>query len=568
MIDLYKTLRLEPLESDTKLISVAIESLVDKQEQLDAKSAARASKLIEFAKAHLLSPARKAKYDSEWQSHFGGQTRETAELGVPEVRTTSSTAPRRLDAAFLRLLPSGDPTLRFDRNKFLAESESERESRARAQERAESETYELLRLLQPNPEAPAAEAAFETQVGPAANAELATETWPVVVEPESPVGSNPLVQATAVDLTSGDKIRGKLPERSGNPVSNRGASSASLARKIRRKKDRSLLLIAGGMLGSAALVLATVLILLNRQGSDAGSREVLADLDKNRVGQAANTQKPKVRGSGLGGAFDGGFGGGGNREGGNTAVEFGDPAEVAPAPAASDMLEGQGTAAALDGESRPSMNAEIPNAAQSTKLDQLGGPKPIMEEPLAKPAAVQISEQEREEWRSAVAKIREDLGQQSYNSAAEAFGRLGGLAKTEEQKDELGLLGGVAVLAEDFHFCLMEAIRGLNAGSVLRVKSTELSFVEASGDSIVFRIAGQNQRFLLTELPVGILEALVDLELDRENAESKAKRAAFILLHPRATNLVKPRMLELMREAEDGRAAASGTSRLFEVSGR
>jgi hypothetical protein len=211
----------------------------------------------------------------------------------------------------------------------------------------------------------------------------------------------------------------------------------------------------------------------------------------------------------------------------------------------------------LDDEPQSEKNSGMPMT--SGDLDASPG------EPSEKTDAVQISEQEQRNWRKLVTRIRDDLGQQRYNAAGVALGSLQELAKTEEQKDELGRLSSVATCAEEFHVSLMEAIRGLNAGSMIRVKSTELSFVEATESTIVFRIAGKNQRFPLTELPVGILEALIDLKLDRESASSKAKRAAFILLHPRATDLVKPRMLKLMREAEDRGALTPGTSSLFEV---
>ncbi|RMF44703.1 MAG: hypothetical protein D6753_01910, partial [Planctomycetota bacterium] len=124
------------------------------------------------------------------------------------------------------------------------------------------------------------------------------------------------------------------------------------------------------------------------------------------------------------------------------------------------------------------------------------------------------------------------------------------LAVTPSQVEQLNRLKRLAGLAEDFYNAMLAAINGLGAGEVFTAgTSTPVSFVEGSSELLVVRVFGRNQRYRLTELPLGIAFGLAQLKMDVGEPVVAARQAAFALLHPKTSSVGMERARKLMQEA-------------------
>ena len=81
---------------------------------------------------------------------------------------------------------------------------------------------------------------------------------------------------------------------------------------------------------------------------------------------------------------------------------------------------------------------------------------------------------------------------------------------------------------------------------------------------ISLQIRGRKQTFKLTELQVGVANALVDLKMDTAHPTSLARKAAFALVHPKTNDLALKRGREQMAEAAGAGAVEADMATIFD----
>ncbi|MFN3190873.1 MAG: hypothetical protein ACE361_10155 [Aureliella sp.] len=545
MLDLYKALGLPAFTDDPILIEQAVERLAIKAETLKGDESKRAQKLLLIAKRQLLNHNVRKEYDKQLR----------AEIKAKEAPVVAATAvamgPSTVDWDWSQLdgmLPGGDPQAEFDLSAYLQGASGD--STVDVQQ-AEEEFAQLLSLVGGEP----AKAVNDVPSSPVDDVVIAR---PIPTPRSQPISSG-ANQAASRNEFAADAAMVK-------PAVG-GSSTRSIARNIRRKKDRSLLLAAGGMLLSAAIVLGAVMFILNRSDRDADGGPAAGAA---RQPGAVAVDGTKSNGGGLGGGGGVGRGSGiGSGLGDRLAKLEATPLEPTDEP----MTQAGGSPMPVQNAADEAMNPSVGGSDATTGNGMMAAPAkdPMADSgsengmsPAAPSVAVKLTREEKEAWRSDMIRLRSEFGLQRYESGTNQLARLQDRAVTEEQEEQFIRLSTVANYAEEFLDVFKEAVSGLNAGSVIRVRSNELAFVEAGENQIALRIAGATRRYLFTELPVGILEAIVDLKMDRESGMAKARRAAFLALHPKTNELVLPRARKMMMEAEEQGAVLEGTSRIFD----
>ncbi|MCR9292326.1 MAG: hypothetical protein NXI32_06375 [bacterium] len=495
MIDLYRLLELQPLEADDARIQAALNRcrlLAEKGG--DAKFRKRAARLYELGRSHLLSQQKKAEYDLKWKAVFGRQSSQ-ADMPAGDSETAD---------ALKTHLPDGDPNQAFDLAAYL-ESSADFSPLP-----IDDEFDELMAFLQPsNPAERLGDQQLQTAV--------MTKAPRTAVEPTY--------------LGAGEK-------RSRTPVTSRPAAT-SLAGSLRKKRDHSLLMIAGGLLLSVAVVLAVVLVVtrVGRQPPAVAALPDPQDVVDATPSQEVTPQESALKrpvGSGLPQL--------------KIPTEQGDP--VSENPLTTSMPSDPG---GFEASGKTSSQAATPTDADAAMNDQ--------NKTLDPPAASEptLSPEENQAWQAALRKVHQAIVGWQWEDAPLQLSELNAIAQTSSQRQQMLAMQSALELTQRAHEALLEAIDSLAAGDVLKVRSNQLSFVEGDGEKVVFRIEGRNQRFPLRELPIGILESLLDLKLDSINERAQAQKAALVLIHPKASELVIPRARNALEKAEQNERIAAGT---------
>ncbi|MCA9133876.1 MAG: hypothetical protein KDA45_12005 [Planctomycetales bacterium] len=526
--DLYSLLGLEPLEADRGVIEQALKRLLARAKQAekaqDQPAVKRAARILELGKKNLLQPQRKKLYDEQWRRVHGSPA---AAAAAPAVWDYSELQP---------LLPAGDPQQEFDLGKSL------RLAAQWPEPDYEADFAKLQGVLSSLGTAGAASQPAAEQLVDAkrADAMLVTESAEVAAEVARPQATSALAAVVARD--------------SGRP--------RSLAAQMRKKRERSLLLAVGGLLASLAIVLGFVYLMLPDGKGPPSRAPTLAQTQP--AGAQEDGAKPPaaVRRSGLpqvrgleGSPDTGQANPMESLRPGRDGQAVGETATSSAAPAAAPI-------------------GEVPARTSSAAAENAGGAgvttgatPPATVSPQVPAASVpQLSQADQAEWQTLLVDIRQLLGKQDYAQAASKLQVAEDKAQTGPQQEQLARWTTLASLARDFHTAMSEAIGGMSAGETFVVgRSTQASLVEGGAQHLVVRIRGQNQRFALTELPIGLAYAVADLRLDLESPLSLAKKAAFTLVHPPAANneLALRRAQSLMSQAIAGGAVAQDMMAVF-----
>lgn len=535
--DLYRLLDLSPLEGDRSRIEQALRQVLKhakETQQSDPDESKRSARLLELGKQNLLDAKRKAAYDQKWKLAFG----------APTVEAVVSEWPLE---ELVEVLPEGDPNHPFDLSRFLEQSTELPESTS------ERDFQQLAALL--NGDAEAGAASLE-----AVSLEKSSkQARPVVSTAENPVQTQVFASgANEVAATDSGTSAGPppLPTKSKNP-----ARSHSIARNIRKKRERSLLFAVGGVLVSLVAVLSVLfLVLQNGKKQKGGESPQVASAnpppEKPTGGNSGQPRKPPS-GSGL------------PQVAGLTAeqadaLQNGDMSKKPESTMSSQPLN--------DGADDNQPNSSNQSAQQSSGSPDTGPPGNGMAmaggappENATSDSEPILTDEDKQNWRNEMLAARRLLGEQKYEEASRQLDQLQEAAKTQQQQAQFVRLKTVASLAQECRQALVEAILGLGAGESFTVgKSTPVSFVEGSDVEVVLRISGRNQRFGLTTIPIGIVIGLVDLKLDLEHPSSLARKAAFILLHPGSNDVTLARAKSMMQTAVAERQVPKGIGAIFE----
>lgn len=522
LVDLYRLLGLSPLETDVGRIKTALDHcLLAAKSDGQSAAASRAARIVELGKKNLLDSKRKAAYDRQWQRHFG-------KVLTDQRNSQSAAQDNECDRIALRAaLPTGDPHQAFDLAAYLeATQPGQRCDR-------QSQFQRLLDVLG-HESSTAQRPALSTELAELAAEQLTNDGSEIEVKT-----LHPATKYSAIVSAQGDAA----------------PTSKSLARSIRKKRDRSHLLFVGGMVLSVAAVLTALLVVVKPgQTPQRSSAPQFADGGRSRPAQASEPPQtdPALesnlpRGSGL------------------PKVEI---PRLGPEP-----NQGLGDAESNAGESATSVGSERisstgkpdaggdPGSGASPGNGQQSAGVSVMQ---STGAETEITEADKQRWLEDMLEIRRLLGQQQYEAAQAKLQLVTASVRNEIQQKQLARLVTVAQLAGQCHASLIKAIGQLSAGDTFQVRSTPVSFVEGDQQLVVLRISGENKRYALTEIPIGILEGLLDLQLDSLNLEAQAKKAAFILLHPTANELVLPRVRRMLQEAEKNGRVPPETIAIFD----
>ena len=372
------------------------------------------------------------------------------------------------------LLPQGDPSNPFQPAEYLADRTPEVAARY-------AEDYDkLLNLLAPQAAPQSSTAVDDAIVSSAVN--------PTV----SSLPSNPDAdQPTKVSLST----------------------DTPLARRLRNKRGPSLLWQATSVLVAVAIVLGIVVWRLqpaNEQLATPSPRE----LPPAQAGASAAVSEPAARRSGL------------------PSIPGIDAVMSASQASEEDYSTGPGGAPA-DANSAPDNSAVAGIAMRPTEMPDEPAPKTASAAETSP-----LSDAERQQWTEGMLAARGSIGRQQFAQLTGQLESLRGLARTRLQTQQLARLATTGQLVERFRQSLDQALEGMGAAESFSFGNGNLaSFVEADGTKIILRIEGTNQTFAITELPVELAFAIVDMVMDREHPQSLAAKAAFMLVHPVARDM-------------------------------
>jgi hypothetical protein len=77
-------------------------------------------------------------------------------------------------------------------------------------------------------------------------------------------------------------------------------------------------------------------------------------------------------------------------------------------------------------------------------------------------------------------------------------------------------------------------------------------------------MGGKNQTFKLTELKIGIANAIVDMKMDTAHPTSLARKAAFALVHPKTNDAALNQARKQMAEAVGSGAVEVDMNAVFD----
>ncbi len=569
--DLYKLLALKPLENDSTLIRQALQRLAQRLKVAAEKPEAtqdpavllRGKKLLELGQKHLLEPELKQRYDTQWREAYverakpdsrpdsvrnaaNLQAANAAQQGKPQSEQRSSAtavvplANPQWDLSELQsLLPLGEPTAALD----LAEAtevETQWSSRLAAVMAFDGQFDQLRSQLS----AAASATPVESEPKPASVAPPAGPSRPA---------TEPTVPEAATDRTELAPIINLSQPLPSTVV-------PSISKRLRKKKERGLLWMAISALAGVGLVVGVAGWLLNPAKVEVAQLPNQAQLNSLTVPATASSNSaesnapprrsglPQVQGLEPGTDLMA------------NSSHFSQPPEnfgdlPASAPSTGDAFD----VAAVDA----SQTIDEAMAASMSELPMASAePEPADSEP----ADGELTAAEQQQWKLGLLTARNLIADQQYSQAAEQLSASREMAKTVAQTAQLERWLTVNQLALELHDALQRAIAGLGPGETFMVgSSTTVSFVGFEDSRLALRVRGQSQAYQLTELPIGLVYGLTDLQMDRSHPRSLARKAAFALVHPAAqgNELAMSKSVEWMAEAIAAGAVADDMDQIF-----
>lgn len=575
--DLYRLLSLKSLETDRTAIETALRRLAAqiKASQLADErdtTTARNAKLLELGKIHLLSTERKKKYDQRWQRVYGGaaaklSAAQTAskeadvnKAGASIENLTNATA----NSELARLLPQGNPDEPFRLADYLQSNCAQ----TLANYDADFEKLQSL-LGSLNDQPTVAEKVVS------AKAEVNLDAARVRPEAVERTGLSTAKRKAEIGLSEGrvegvdevkKEVKKEVKEESGEEsgevlLSTRSVEPhlrGSYSKTRRRRKQLEQWILWGTIAGLAGVGGLLVWVFLANPSSNDSSSKDVATVVPNRVGNSergttrgnASTISSTPRRSGLPSVA------GVSAEQDLTqnidALVPVTPSE--PTSAAPPMsTEPSTTSPTMTQPSPPIVTRPDESNPTMPPGDDKEPPKPVAIPPAqSKAPPPELTDADRTAWLTAMTAAKQLIGQQQYSQANESLSGNEQLAKTTDQQSQLKRLKTISRLAEELQHELRNAIEGLGAGEVVLIgTSTPVAFVDWDQTQLTVRIRGENRKFTLPELPIGLAFALSDMALDPQQPSTQARKAAFAFVHPGAAgnDLAAQRAKEMMSAA-------------------
>ncbi len=645
--NLYEVLNLQPKESDDQAIRSALRLYAEQVKKMQpGEPAQAAAKLFAIAKQNLLDPVKKSAYDSLWDKVFGASpstqpkqstatsTQErssekrkeranssvvsaisqTVEKVVSAAHSTESKAMRAQarpaqteqpietaqftsitqeptwDLSELEtILPSGDPSAPLDLSAFLESTELNADGQ-RTMEDLDRDFQKLLSLLGVEVQQDVFGARAATASGapaPTTGSQSSLFDFDSVSNSRQANSTN-AAQATSLGFSGSVE---SLPPVVAAPRPAVSSARSVPPSKVRKKRDRSLLMMVSGGLTVLLAVLGVLLVMLKRSNDQrslaAGNPP--ATPTQNAEPNVGNTPKPSglpKAGSGLPQTGSGLPKPGENMaSGGNDASMVLDPSMQAEAPMQpADSIPPTTTptvnsAPPMQPATPPSMTPSSAdptppkpneNPTEPTKTDSKPDTsKPDMsnptEMPMVEEAKVELTAQEKATWKKQMRQARNLLGERQYEQAKELLGKIEPTAKSGQQKAQLRRLSTVADFAEQFNSAMMSALDELKADGVgeITVGNQVIIFVDSSDEKLVVRMNGARKQFLWKDIPINLAYGYADLKLD-QGPKSAAAKASFAAVHTKMNPAAIENARKLMQSASAAEVVPADTHEVFE----
>lgn len=541
--NLYELLKLAPLESNDGDIRAALRQLAERIKQMKSPDAAmQATKLFQYAKVQLLEPSKKAAYDSAWQKVYGSNGSEPSTEPAPP-NSKEAAEPGWDLTELTSLLPTDDPAAPLDLAAFL-ESSDVNVAGLRSVEDLDRDFQRLFQLLGGQ-----VDAAQMTPAGTGAAVPIDQVDSGEPVITATAVGS-PLV-ATATPVAA---------------VAVKGFAVPGSSRQLRKKRDRSLILMIGGALALMLAVLGGMAVVLKMKQS---ARQI-PELAMGTPAETPVDAKPvaaEPQGSGLPQPGSGlpQPGSGLPQPGETVSGEM--PPTASPDVSATSMVMNTAPmtaepAAAPVPENTPE---PTPQPTTPTTVDpptMAENPPPAMESP----EPVALTDKEKRQWKRSMLDIKQLLTARKFDKAHEALSQVQSEAKSPEQQAQLARLVTIESLVKEFDDAVHAAGEKLTkdgGGATFTAGSQEIAFVEATPEVFKVKIQFTVQRYSWEAIPIVLGNGLADLVLD-QSPRSAAVKAAAAAVHPKLNKSAKESAREQMQAAAAADAVPADTHEFFD----
>ncbi len=675
--NLYEVLNLQPKESDDQAIRSALRLYAEQVKKMQpGEPAQAAAKLFAIAKQNLLDPVKKSAYDSLWDKVFGAnpsaqptqsastssaqegdaekkkeranasvvsaidqsvekavsaahsteskatrpaaQAPQTAQLTEPTPSVSLTQEPTWDLSELETILPSGDPSAPLDLSAFLESTELNADGQ-RTMEDLDRDFQKLLSLLGVE---------VQQDVFASSTATASGTTSPTTASQSSlfdfdsltnsrPPNSTNTSQAASLGFSGTAETLPPVVAAPRPAVSNARSAPPS---KVRKKRDRSLLMMVSGGLTVLLAVLGVLLVMLKRsndQRSLAAGNPPPATPTQNAQPNAGNTPKPSglpKAGSGLPqpgtdvphsgsglpkpGENMAGAGGNGGGNGGGDAAMMLDPSMQAEAPMqpAAPMQPSTPPSTPPSADPTPPKPTENPTEPAKPEPAKPDSAKPEMtkpdmtkpdmtkpdmanmeskpaegtstagnqtETPMAEEVKVELTAQEKANWKKQMRQARNLLGERQYEQAKELLGKIEPSAKSGQQKAQLRRLSTVADFAEQFNSAMMSALEGMGASETITVGNSEIAFVEFNEEKLIVKMASGIKRYPWKDVPINLAYGYADLKLD-QGPKSAAAKASFAAVHTKMNPAAIESARKLMQSAAAAEAVPADTHEVFD----
>lgn len=644
--NLYEVLNLQPKVSDDQAIRSALRLYAERVKKMQpGEPAQAAAKLFAIAKQNLLDPVKKTAYDSLWDKVFGtvpsSQPKQSAATSAQEsvaekkkersnasvvnaitqsvekvvsaAQSTESNAIRTIaqpaqtaqlaeatqpasltqeptwDLTELEtILPSGDPFAPLDLSAFLESTELNADGQ-RTMEDLDRDFQKLLSLLgvevQQDVFGSNTVAASQITSSTAAGSSSSPFDFDSTTNAR-PANTTNTIQNPSLVFSGSAQALPPVVATARPAVSNARSVPPS---KVRKKRDRSLLMMVSGGLIVLLTVLGVLLVMLKRSNDQrnlaAGNPPAVpAQTELN----ANNTPKPSGlprAGSGLPQPGSGLPKPGENMAGGSgDAAMIPDPstqAETQMQPAASmppATTPPANTTPAMQPATpptttppttdptppKPSETPTEPAKPDPSKPDPAKtATDPSAEKPMTEEVKVELTAQEKTTWKKQMRQARNLLGERQYEQAKELLGKIEPIAKSGQQKAQLRRLSTVADFAEQFNSAMMSALEGMGASETITVGNSEIAFVEFSEEKLIVKMASGIKRYPWKDVPINLAYGYADLKLD-QGPKSAAAKASFAAVHTKMNPAAIENARKLMQSAAAAEVVPADTHEVFD----
>ncbi|MEO8495469.1 MAG: hypothetical protein ABI614_10385 [Planctomycetota bacterium] len=187
-----------------------------------------------------------------------------------------------------------------------------------------------------------------------------------------------------------------------------------------------------------------------------------------------------------------------------------------------------------DASPTPSMEPAPPvTSAPVTPAPVTPTPPPPTPTPTPPPAPGP-SRAELRALAQALTTVRDAIGEQNFPVADREIAKASALAKSDEHKAKVVRLQLLRDYVGRYRAAISETLGRFRGGDQIDLGDGKtFGIVEVTPDLLVIRVSGQNRRYPMNELPLGLASLLAEMSLDKASLDTTAMKAAFVSINPK-----------------------------------